>query len=96
MKEFCRNSDCMENESQQSGASRTFSVTPAALSPDTSMGDCGACVRERIGLAEAYVPSQPYEAPMEQEQSLVCGTAFAELVMPYCQGWNIYRFGGEE
>ena len=47
---------------------------------------------EKIGLAQTYVPSQPYTQPMEQEQSLVCGTTFTELVMPYCSGWNLYRY----
>ena len=64
----------------------------AAIQPDLSMGDCSSCVMNRIGLAQAYVPSQPYTTPIEQEQSLVCGTAFSELVMPYCSGWNLYRF----
>ena len=39
------------------------------------------------------VPFQPYEAPMEAEQSLICGTVFADLAIPYCSGWNLYRFG---
>ena len=51
---------------------------------------------ERVGLAQAMVPFQPYEAPMEQEQSLICGTAFADLAMPYCSGWNLYRFRRED
>ncbi len=76
---------------------RTTMVSPAttALQPDTDMGDCNACVLERVGLAQAFVADQPYEALMEQEQSLVCGTAFSALVMPYCSGWNLYRFGKE-
>lgn len=73
----------------------TNGVQPAALQPDTMMGDCNACVIERVGLAQAFVPSQPFTQPMEQEQSLVCGTVFADLAMPYCSGWNIYRFGRE-
>lgn len=100
MKEMCRNFVCSNNRCQQMSKNTQKNscpqmVSPAAILPDTSMGDCSACVRERIGLAQAYVPSQPYEAPMDQEQSLVCGTVFSELVMPYCKGWNIYRFGKE-
>ena len=48
---------------------------------------------EQIGPAQAMVPFQPYEAPMEAEQSLICGTVFADLAIPYCSGWNLYRFG---
>ena len=101
MKEMCRNFVCnpnrcpaaQKNNMQRSGAS--MSASPAAVTPDTSMGDCNTCVIERIGLAQAMVPFQPYQAPMEQEQSLVCGTAFADLAMPYCSGWNLYRFRRE-
>lgn len=98
MKEMCRNFVCNTGRCPQQSANTQRSasaVNPAAIIPDTSMGDCNACVIERVGLAQAMVPFQPYEAPMEQEQSLVCGTVFADLVMPYCSGWNLYRFGKE-
>ena len=90
MKEMCRNFICNTNKCPSAAG-----VQPAALTPDTSMGDCASCVMGRIGLAQAYVPSQPYMQPMEQEQSLVCGTIFSDLAMPYCSGWNLYRFGRE-
>lgn len=103
MKEMCRNFVCNnrcsttgQNCANMQRSSSSMAATPAALTPDTTMGDCNACVMERIGLAQAMVPFQPYEAPMEQEQSLVCGTAFANLAMPYCSGWNLYRFAKEE
>ncbi|MGN0136471.1 spore coat associated protein CotJA [Anaerotignum sp.] len=98
MKEMCRNFVCDTGRCPQQSADtqRSMAATPAALIPDTSMGDCNACVIARVGLAQAMVPFQPYEAPMEQEQSLVCGTAFADLSMPYCSGWNLYRFGRED
>lgn len=95
MKEMCRNFICNTNRYPQTCGNMPQTEDNTAVMPDTGMEDCSACVRERIGLAQAYVPSQPYEAPMEQEQSLVCGTVFSELVMPYCSGWNIYRFGKE-
>lgn len=100
MKEMCRNFICNNNRCPQSvsnspRAASTQSTNPLPITPDTSMGDCSTCVMERIGLAQAYVPSQPYTTPMEQEQSLVCGTTFSELVMPYCSGWNLYRFRRE-
>ncbi len=50
---------------------------------------------ESMDLAQAYVPFQPYMAPMEQTQSLVCGTAFYDLIVPYCSGWQLYRFAKE-
>ena len=93
MKEMCRNfvcnNRCQQNSVNTPSATATQSTT---ILPDAPMGDCSSCVMEKIGLAQAYVPSQPYTQPMEQEQSLVCGTTFTELVMPYCSGWNLYRY----
>ncbi|MBQ2879665.1 MAG: spore coat associated protein CotJA, partial [Anaerotignum sp.] len=79
-------------------AAQNTAAKPAAsktVLSDKPVDSCNACVMERIGPAQAYVPSQSYTAPMEQEQSLVCGTVFSELVMPYCKGWNLYRFSKE-
>lgn len=85
MKEMCRNFIC-------DGADR-----PAAASSTAAEGtpNCAACVRERVGFAQAYVPTQPYEAPQEEAQSLICGTVFSDLVQPYCSGWNLTRFAKE-
>lgn len=58
-------------------------------------GSCAACVLAKVGPAQAYVPSHAYEPPMEQEQSLVCGTAFSGLVVPYCSGWHLYQSAKE-
>lgn len=52
-------------------------------------------IEESMELAQAYVPFQPYMTPMDQAQSLVCGTTFYDLVVPYCSGWHLYRFGKE-
>ena len=97
MKEMCRNFICNDNRchhndsaTSQTAAEQTSSAYTAR--PGINMGNCSSCVMEHIGLAQAYIPSQPYTTPMEQEQSLVCGTIFTELVMPYCSGWNLYRF----
>lgn len=57
---------------------------------ETTM-DCNACVIKNIGLAQAFVPSQPYQTPSSAEQSLICGTAFSDLSMPYVQGSHIKR-----
>ena len=95
MKEMCRNFICNNRQCQQATTSLPQSAQATstyATIPNTSINDCSNCVLERVGLAQAYVPSQPYTTPMEQEQSLVCGTTFSELVMPYCSGWNLYRF----
>ena len=91
MKEMCRNFIC--NNKQHSQTNATMTNTP--LVQEISMTDCSSCVMNRIGLAQAYVPSQPYTLPMTQEQSLICGTVFSDLTMPYCSGWNLYRFGKE-
>lgn len=97
MKEMCRNFICNNNRClHESRNNRPSAAARSEASlPDIPMGDCSSCVMNRIGLAQAYVPSQPYSAPMEQEQSLVCGTVFSELVMPYCSGWNLHRFRKE-
>lgn len=85
MKEMCRNFICNNTKNSQAAPSL----------PDYDMDNCRSDVINRIGLAQAYIPSQPYSAPMDEAQSLVCGTVFSELVMPYCSGWNLYRFSGE-
>ena len=90
MKEMCRNFICNSNRCHQANTAQPTYDFPST--PDTPMGNCNTCVLNHIGLAQAYIPSQPYTTPMEQEQSLVCGTSFTELVMPYCSGWNLYRF----
>ena len=100
MKEMCRNFVCNNKRCPQAAtnSSHTAAAQTAGFNgiiPASSMGDCSSCVMERVGLAQAYVPSQPYTTPMEQEQSLVCGTVFSGLVMPYCSGWNLYRLGRE-
>ena len=91
MKEMCRNFVCSNSNCEQAAATKSMAME----NPDVSVGDCSSCVMKRIGLAQAYIPSQPYTMPMGQEQSLVCGTVFTELVMPYCSGWNLERFGRE-
>ena len=90
MKEMCRNFICNNNRCQQANNAQTTSASTPI--PEIPMNNCNTCVMQHIGLAQAYIPSQPYTIPMEQEQSLVCGTTFTELIMPYCSGWNLYRF----
>lgn len=50
---------------------------------------CNDCIIKKVGLAQAVVPIQPYETPSAPEQSLVCGTAFSALSMPYQSGTHI-------
>ncbi len=45
--------------------------------------DCNDCVMERTGLSEAYVPYQTDFELMDSEKSLMEGTVFKSLVMPY-------------
>ena len=54
--------------------------------------DCNDWLIDRIGLAQAYVAPQPNADTMSQEQSLICGTAFGDLVQPYKQGSNLVKF----
>ena len=63
---------------------------PDTCETETTM-DCNACVIKKVGLAQAFVPSQPYQTPSSAEQSLICGTAFSDLSMPYVQGSHIKR-----
>ncbi len=82
MKEMCKNfvpSDC-------------FTI---GQKPNDMVSEYNAIIEESMELAQAYVPFQPYMAPMDQTQSLVCGTAFYDLVVPYCSGWHLYRFAKE-
>ncbi len=58
--------------------------------------NCNDCVLERVGLSQAYVPYQNYEALFAPEQSLVCGTAFPSLVMPYTQGMHLKQYAKED
>ena len=100
MKEMCRNFICNNKQCTKANVNMTNSPFPqaetsASFIQEMPMTDCSSCVMNRIGLAQAYVPSQPYAPPMPQEQSLICGTAFSDLAMPYCSGWNLYRFGKE-
>lgn len=68
---------------------------PDTCETETTM-DCNACVIKKVGLAQAFVPSQPYQTPSSAEQSLICGTAFSDLSMPYVQGTHIKRNAKEE
>ncbi len=82
MKEMCKNfvpSDC----------------TSVGQKPNNMVSDYSVIIEEDMELAQAYVPFQPYMEPMDQAQSLVCGTAFYDLVVPYCSGWHLYRFAKE-
>lgn len=63
---------------------------PDTCETETTM-DCNACVIKKVGLAQAFVPSQPYQTPSSAEQSLICGTVFSDLSMPYVQGSHIKR-----
>ena len=88
MREMCRNFACNQHCRQNNAEAASATLTPA-----TMIGNCNACVLEQIGPAQAMVPFQPYEAPMEAEQSLICGTVFADLAIPYCSGWNLSERG---
>lgn len=71
-------------------SNNTGSMT-GVIGEDTSM-DCNAWLIHKIGLAQAYVAPQPNAMTMSEEQSLVCGTAFGDLVQPYVQGSNLTKF----
>lgn len=54
--------------------------------PDTETSQettCAFAPGSTCPLAQAYVPPQPYESPSTPEQSLICGTVFSALSMPY-------------
>ncbi len=66
--------------------------TQSTTKADTS---CNTCILQTVGLAQAMVASQPYTAPKSQEQSLICGTIFTDLSMPYPQGFHLWAAGKE-
>ncbi len=69
------------------------SITGTTTGTDTIIQmDCNAWLINKIGLAQAYVAPQPNANTMTEEQSLVCGTAFGDLVQPYIQGSNLTKF----
>lgn len=49
-----------------------------------------------IGLARAYVPTQPFSQTLGEINSLACGSVFGELIMPYVKGSALARNEGEE
>lgn len=55
------------------------------------VGECNQIIINAIGLAQAYVPVQPWETPMSEEQGLRCGTIFPGLVQPYVKGSSLRR-----
>ena len=77
MREMCRNFACNQHCRQNNAEAASATLTPA-----TMIGNCNACVLEQIGPAQAMVPFQPYEAPMEAEQSLICGTIWLSPIAP--------------
>ncbi|MCJ7854968.1 spore coat associated protein CotJA [Lachnospiraceae bacterium NSJ-143] len=59
---------------------------PCDMTPDDfcyEPADCNDCIIERVGLSEAYVPYQTDFDLMDPEESLMLGTAFKNLVIPY-------------
>lgn len=60
--------------------------------PNNMVPEYNAIIEESMELAQAYVPFQPFMTPMDQTQSLVCGTAFYDLIVPYYSGWHLYQF----
>ena len=95
MKEMCN--DFVESEMDIIMVTPTVkSTTPAKstnkharLDDNMAVTDCNTCVLQSIGLAQAFVPFQPNANTMDKEQSLVCGTAFPDLVQPYVKGSNL-------
>lgn len=70
--------------------------TPYPMSKNMQPAVDNNALPDGLALAQAYVPMQPYTAPMSQEQSLICGTVFSDLLDPYCSGWHIQQFAKEE
>lgn len=75
----------------QNGAGSTTGGTSNGNTTSTEM-DCNAWLINTIGLSQAYVAPQPNANKITEEQSLVCGTAFSDLVQPYVQGSNLIKF----
>lgn len=94
MREMC--DDFVESEvevfltpaQKSKGATNTMRMSPK-IDDNMMVLDCNSCVLQSIGLAQAFVPFQPNANTMDKEQSLVCGTAFPDLVQPYVKGSNL-------
>lgn len=76
----------------QNGSGNTTGSTENGSGNTTTEMHCNTWLINTIGLAQAYVAPQPNANTMSEEQSLVCGTAFADLVQPYAQGSNLIKF----
>ncbi|MFV0313616.1 MAG: spore coat associated protein CotJA [Anaerotignum sp.] len=63
--------------------------------PNNIMAKYAPIIDDTMELAQAYIPLQPYTTTMSQSQSLVCGTTFNDLVVPYCAGWHLYQLSRE-
>ncbi len=85
MREMCRNFACNQHCRQNNTETASATLTPA-----TMIGNCNACVLEQIGPAQAMVPFQPYEAPMEAEQSLIAPAG----IFIVSEGGQRYESGG--
>ncbi|MEA4815444.1 MAG: spore coat associated protein CotJA [Lachnospiraceae bacterium] len=88
------NASKMSTGAKTSNKSNTANVSnePAFMgkvdTPEEEMM-CMDWLRTRIGLANAYVPFQEEFVVMGEENSLVCGTVFPALAMPYKKGSKI-------
>lgn len=67
--------------------------------PDTDYGftqtETKSEQMSNMHLAQAYVLSQPFETPSTPEQSLICGTAFSSLSMPYTGVFSTSQYAKE-
>ncbi len=66
--------------------------------PDTDITftNCNRCIIEKIGYAQAYVPYQEDTNTVSEGQSLLTGTVFSALEMPYEKGSALRRFSVKE
>ena len=92
MKEMCN--DFLKEENTASNRTTRRCSCPNNGSTDDMLieQDCDSWLIGKMGLAQAYVPFQPNADTMTAEQSLICGTAFSDLVVPYVQGSNLVKF----
>lgn len=76
------NSGSMENINNTMIMPDVVSVTVTEFVSDDYQ-DCNNCVMNMVGLAQAYVPFQGKYTLLSECRSLLNGTVFQQLVMPY-------------
>ncbi|MFI3173771.1 MAG: spore coat associated protein CotJA [Bacillota bacterium] len=81
----------IERSSQFTNATELESILIDSTTEEEVMEMGTWCGMKKPELGACNIPSQPFTPEMSNETSLVCGTVFKDLVMPYEAGWHLYK-----